>query len=204
MKTLSPTPTVKAIKNILDSSCEQKSLYQLIVEIQLYKMDGLAENTDVKWFQQNFIVMNALYQLTDIYVKESKKLCISAIAIYVMPTTVSSAITVLNNAGDAKLKNYYLDWTNYKNTNAQDVYNLLNAFWQRYSHSRYNNEDKALADLGLANKAKQKEITQQYKKLANQYHPDKGGDEQQFIKIKKAYDALKTEFTKEKHIEIIN
>jgi DnaJ-domain-containing protein 1 len=121
-----------------------------------------------------------------------------------MPTTVSSAIAVLNNAGDAKLKNYYLDWTNYKNTNAQDVYNLLNAFWQRYSQSHYNNKDKALADLGLANKVKQKEITQQYKKLANQYHPDKGGDEQQFIKIKKAYDALKTEFTKEKHIEIIN
>jgi len=202
MKTLNPT--VKAIKNILDSSCEQKSLYQLIVEIQLDKMDCLAENADVKRFQQNFIVMNALYQLTDIYVKESKQLCISAIAIYVMPATVSSAIAVLNNAGDAKLKNYYLDWTNYKNTNAQDVYNLLNAFWQRYSRSRYNNKDKALADLGLANKAKQKEITQQYKKLANQHHPDKGGDKQQFIKIKKAYDALKTEFTKEKHIEIIN
>jgi hypothetical protein len=152
MKTLSPI--VKAIKNILDSSCEQKSLYQLIVEIQLNKMDCLAENADVKRFQQNFIVMNALYQLTDIYVKESKQLRISAIAIYVMPATVSSAIAVLNNAGDAKLKNYYLEWTNCKNTNAQDVYNLLNAFWQRYSHIRYNNKDKDLADLVLANKAK--------------------------------------------------
>lgn len=44
--------------------------------------------------------------------------------------------------------------------------------------------------LGIESSASQYQIKRAYKYLANQHHPDKGGDEQLFIQIKKAYDTL--------------
>ncbi len=46
--------------------------------------------------------------------------------------------------------------------------------------------------LGVSEKATDKEIKKAYKKLAMQYHPDKGGDEKKFKEISAAYDGLKT------------
>lgn len=44
--------------------------------------------------------------------------------------------------------------------------------------------------LGISESANQDEIKKAYRKLANQHHPDKGGDTTQFQKIQAAYDAL--------------
>ena len=45
-------------------------------------------------------------------------------------------------------------------------------------------------DLGLLPDCTQAEIKQQYRILAHQHHPDRGGDEEQFKKIKLAYEIL--------------
>lgn len=44
--------------------------------------------------------------------------------------------------------------------------------------------------LGISENASQDEIKKAYRKLANQHHPDKGGDTTQFQKIQAAYDSL--------------
>ena len=44
--------------------------------------------------------------------------------------------------------------------------------------------------LGISENASQEEIKKAYRKLANQHHPDKGGDTTQFQKIQAAYDAI--------------
>ena len=44
--------------------------------------------------------------------------------------------------------------------------------------------------LGLTPNATEEEIKGAYRRLAAQHHPDKGGDEVEFIKVKLAYDAL--------------
>jgi DnaJ-class molecular chaperone len=44
--------------------------------------------------------------------------------------------------------------------------------------------------LGVSNTANQDEIKKAYRKLANQHHPDKGGDEKTFKDISVAYDTL--------------
>ena len=44
--------------------------------------------------------------------------------------------------------------------------------------------------LGVSNTANPDEIKKAYRKLANQHHPDKGGDEHKFKEISVAYDVL--------------
>ena len=44
--------------------------------------------------------------------------------------------------------------------------------------------------LGLNKQASDKEIKTAFRKLAAKHHPDKGGDHQEFIKIKEAYEVL--------------
>lgn len=45
-------------------------------------------------------------------------------------------------------------------------------------------------DLGLKTDCTSAEIKQQYRLLAHQHHPDRGGDEEQFKRIKFAYEIL--------------
>lgn len=44
--------------------------------------------------------------------------------------------------------------------------------------------------LGISENASQDEIKKAYRKLANQHHPDKGGDTNRFQQIQAAYDAI--------------
>ncbi|MDH3677161.1 MAG: J domain-containing protein [Nitrosopumilus sp.] len=46
--------------------------------------------------------------------------------------------------------------------------------------------------LGIADGSTEKEIRDGFRRLALQFHSDKGGDNEQFIKIKQAYEDLKT------------
>lgn len=44
--------------------------------------------------------------------------------------------------------------------------------------------------LGVSPQADQKEIKRAYRKLAGKHHPDKGGDQEEFKKVQKAYETL--------------
>tara|TARA_A100001011_G_C14253715_1_gene819097 strand:+ start:608 stop:1435 length:828 start_codon:yes stop_codon:yes gene_type:complete len=58
--------------------------------------------------------------------------------------------------------------------------------------------------LGVPQSASDQEIKKAYKKLAMQYHPDKGGDSEQFQKINEAYDSIKTAEKRQQYDQIRN
>lgn len=58
-------------------------------------------------------------------------------------------------------------------------------------------KEKLYAILGIQKNADDKEIKKAYRDLAKAHHPDKGGDEEKFKTIQRAYDVLSDEKAKE-------
>lgn len=100
-------------------------------------------------------------------------------------THSGQAITEYNDS----LSGYYLDLNQLLNMNSHKVDALLKSFWRKFLS--YENTDASLKCLGLESGASLKDIQHQYRKLAMQYHPDKGGSSEEFAQINQAYEHLK-------------
>ena len=146
-------------------------------------------------FRKHFLVMNALYELHEELLPQKLYLQISALEIKLhqqedTPTYLQPGKTLEIEQTFAKLSQYYRDWTYFNKTNDTDVEALLKGFWNTYLVCEEKTE--ALACLELDNTAKWDDIQQQYRRLCQQHHPDKGGDALYFIEIRQAYDNLKS------------
>ncbi|BBB29016.1 DNA-J related domain-containing protein [Neptunomonas japonica] len=183
------------------------TLIQAIESAGLF--DTLDKNTDVALFQKHFLTMNALYQLQiSLWEEEALYLEISALHIHLETGCVetnqikSTAQTRLedstvNNINETlpeqnrneALRSYYLDWAHYNSADESSVKQLLNSFWERF----LNPEQRVTAfnTLELTDTASSPEtIKQQFRLLAAKHHPDKGGDPNNFIAIREAYEIL--------------
>lgn len=159
---------------------------------QLPEFSQLADDANLQLFRQHFLTMNALYQLqTSLWQEENMMLNISALRIHLLSTSdiKMSANTSLNNSVDAKLAAYYLDWGEYEKTDADEVSRLLNSFYKGISQP--GNRDSALKTLQIdCSNPSKSIIKQQYRKLAQKHHPDRGGDQDVFIGLRQAYEYL--------------
>lgn len=72
------------------------------------------------------------------------------------------------------LRSYYLDINQLENTTRADIDAMLGRFWTRFS--RYDRRGEALSILKLSRDAEDATILLQYRRLAMQHHPDRGGD----------------------------
>lgn len=148
------------------------------------------ENATLALFQTHFLVMNALYSLQSELLEQNLYLKIHPLEIQLYgSSSTASANQHLTEQCSAKLKEYYLDWRNFSDTDQQQVEQLLGQFWQQF----YNRQDeaKSLHCLAVDADASWTDIQKQYRKLALTHHPDKGGDGKKFIEIQQAYEVLK-------------
>lgn len=83
---------------------------------------------------------------------------------------------------------YYLDLENL-DISTDDIEALLNQFWTTYLSGSTQPDD--LAILNLEAPVTMLEIRRQYRRLAAQHHPDKGGDAATFCELQGAYERLK-------------
>ena len=65
---------------------------------------------------------------------------------------------------------------------------LLDSFWNRFVVEDL--RGPALVTLGLETDCSRQQVTQRYRQLAATHHPDKGGNPEQFIEIRQAYEVL--------------
>lgn len=185
-------PLLAPIARLLHANPEGLSEYALMKQLEF---DGLhldqdaAASPELLLFRKHFLIMNALYRLRPVLAEEGFEISISALHIQLHPLDSfhhSTETAIIPD--DQPLRDYYLDWSEFEKSSSDYVRALLDGFWQRYMSSDQRGE--ALAVLGLQERASTEQIRIAYRRLAARHHPDRGGDADQFRRVREAYELL--------------
>lgn len=152
----------------------------------------LAQDYQLRLFQKHFMIMHGLYTLqTLLWYEEQLRLEISPLCVRCHDEEISDGVAeaVLPGAADP-LRDYYLDWQQLEHTNAVDVQRLLSGFMEQLADPSA--RSRALTALELEEGAGPHEIRSRYRQLAARLHPDKGGDSEAFIEVRRAYELLRS------------
>lgn len=163
-------------------------LQQLADHNAFVDLESLSDQPQLQLFRKNFLLMNGLYQLQlSLWQEEGVYLLVSALNVRIQATGSSQEDNRQVETSDP-VRDYFLDWSNFHETDEQDVLQLLDSFWQRFHNPQYAQQARDV--LGLDEHAGEEEIKRRYRVLAAQHHPDKGGNEETFIEIRQAYEQL--------------
>lgn len=150
----------------------------------VFREDAMSDTLTL--FRSHFLVMHCLHRLRIQWLNDNKGyLEISALNIHL---TQSHERNGRSLAEHDPLANYYLDLSELA-TEEETIDALLNDFWRRMVIPERLDDD--LRILELQPPADSTTIRQQYRRLAMQHHPDKGGDPERFQLISAAYQRLK-------------
>lgn len=185
------------ILEILRKNPQGLSEYDLIKELKTMGYPEFEEGMrsgEKKLFESHFVLFHVLYSLKNMLSQENREhLSISCLDIRLMVNTPHNQ--ALGYADD--LAEYYLDWTNLLKTSKGDVQNMLRSFWKKYLvyNQVSSKKQQALLVLGLSEPVHQNEIKKRFKKLAFDYHPDRGGDTHQFQQLNAAMQTLNSYYS---------
>jgi DnaJ-domain-containing protein 1 len=186
-------PFKAAILALIEACPAGLSEYDLIERLQ--RQDPAfafaADEPKLALFRKHFLVMNALYELQAELFARGMSLSVSPLDIRLVPLPDAGA-AALPTDNQAPLREYYLDWENFHRTGGRDVANMLGRFRRRYLAPE--ERHAALQALELPADASRERITQAYRRLAAQHHPDRGGDPARFRAIRGAYEFLLSRF----------
>lgn len=184
-------PLIPDILALLSQQTDGITEYQIIKSLDKHVgFENMDDDYQLAIFQKHFMVMNALYQLQQQLLQEEKIfLEISPLKIQLITTSTLSGNKKLIATREEKLSEYYLDWSNLKDTRKEDVEKLLENFWKIYINA--DQRLSALAVLKLEEGVCADTIGLRYRELAAIHHPDKGGNASDFIRIRQAYETLK-------------
>jgi hypothetical protein len=151
-------------------------------------------------FRAHFLLFHLLYRLQDRWLFESR----GWLSIHTTDINLQEMQCVPNSVENSRqelleddpLKSYYLDYSEFLNTQEDDVLSLLDDFWRKMAGSPIHAigpEDrlKAQQRLGLEGQTLSlQSVKLQFRSLCQLHHPDKGGDPQVFRQICDAKDVL--------------
>tara|TARA_R110000868_G_scaffold283993_1_gene544449 strand:+ start:5821 stop:6423 length:603 start_codon:yes stop_codon:yes gene_type:complete len=139
-------------------------------------------------FRTHFLVFNALYRLREqLWATQSGYLQISALSIRLLP--YQRGCTELSEHDP--LRDYYLDMSQLKDTDEQDVAKLLSSFWSRMQGGEEQREALELFELtDCALALTPATIKLRYRQLVSLHHPDRGGSTERLQSINKAMEIL--------------
>lgn len=157
-------------------------------------------------FQTHFLLFHCLYKLRSRWLK-NKTGMLNISALQIIKTPMPEAKTNPSKSEEPSFSNsnlgaslecadplaqYYLDNRHFKTTTKDDVDALLSGFWKKVIRPQSTEPiEQALSVMELSPPFTLKSLKAQYRRLAQQYHPDKGGDSEHFKHICHAYHQLK-------------
>ncbi|CCK75812.1 MAG: hypothetical protein KBT75_15755 [Oleispira antarctica] len=154
-------------------------------------------------FQSHFLLFHCLYLLRNRWQQNHHaKLEISAInikkTVIDAPATMTNSIAEGYSEKDTSLRHadplaqYYLDWSHFSSTSSDDVDELLTSFWKKvWVPQPQEDIQQALIIMELEALVPLPQLKQQYRRLAQRFHPDKGGESDHFKKICQAFHQLR-------------
>lgn len=191
-------PLVWPLLSVLQDSRQHWKVHCLATELKKHQLLlSLDDDPEQDLFKRNFLLMNALFQLQQILLP-AQWLQVQAMDIHISATVPGDIEIEL--AQDAVLRQYYLDWTNY-DISTFVIREMLAQFWHRYEqHIGANaspinsNLEKitALKIFELELNASDKDVRQQWRRLALRWHPDRHtGDAAKFRQVCEAWQILR-------------
>tara|TARA_R110002167_G_scaffold245723_4_gene451109 strand:+ start:1049 stop:1651 length:603 start_codon:yes stop_codon:yes gene_type:complete len=192
MQTLNPylSPIINELKDFLRLH-PQTNEHQIIKHLQATKtppFDTFSLSHSKDLFNAHFLCMHALYHLKKQFEKERKfSLLINSVRVEQIlfqdnKVEVDSPQTFLETSNP--LEAYYLNPRHYFETQESEINDMLKSFWNKYLAQ--DQKQEALNILELPMEADSKMIKKQYRRLAQKYHPDKGGCAEKFHQIREA------------------
>lgn len=151
-------------------------------------------SADLARFQQHFVLYHLLYRLQQqMLALEQGYLSIELAKVRLLPLA-NAAQQLTQRQQDTGRRQYYLNWQNYYLMTEQLLDQHLSDFWQQFSttlatHAELATTD-ALALLQLPANFTLQQLKKAYRSKALQLHPDRGGEQQQFILLRQAYQQL--------------
>jgi len=166
-------------------------LIKLLSEEPFSIFDANALSNQLSLFQTHFVLFHALYQLRDLWqVTHQQWLEISPLSIKSSLYSNNEQVNSSRHLTECDpLKTYYNDLTHLGKTSLKDVEHLLSGFWLNYLHPKQKQE--ALLCLNCTQTDDWPTIKANYRRLAMQNHPDRGGEHHQFTQVQQAYEILK-------------
>lgn len=194
---MSPTaPDHSLLSAVLDGVREQSqgqtehALLRRLAEFDVAPFAGARLDQPLELFRAHFLLFHCLYRLRDQLVNQGEWLRIHCLEIALVPLErdPDTAGGERSLAEADPLRSYYLDLGNLESMDAATVEAMLSDFWRRLDGSGRRRE--ALRVLGLDDEADEQTVRQQYRRLAQRHHPDKGGDTETLQQINEAMMVL--------------
>lgn len=133
-------------------------------------------------FRLHFLLFNRLYLLADQLAPERLALDIHVLKIVLRTRSAGEDAIQLADP----LRAYYLDWAQWRQTNADDVQRLLNSFWQGRGAVSDAEVDEALAVMEFTAEPTPAALKRRYRSLLSRHHPDRGGSTARAQEINRA------------------
>lgn len=187
------TPTLEAVLNAVREQHGGQTEHALLSRLRAEDVAPFADadlSDPMELFRVHFLLFNALYRLQKQLAGNGEWLRIHCLDIGLsdLSCTPCAGGTALTD-GDP-LREYYLDLTNLDRMDAATLEAMLSGFWRQFSNT--DRRLKALEVLGLEEPATSDLVKRRYRQLAQQHHPDKGGDTETLQRLNEARLILTT------------
>ena len=181
---------ILTIEQILAGTPDALSEYELISLLRdshgdIFKTADLQNSFEL--FQVHFLLFHCLYRLRDRWLNENKA-CLQIDAMKINRLAYSQNNREALVVSDA-LRAYYLDLSHLEQTTEEDAESLINDFWLKFAAAE--DRSDALKTLELEDGVSFDQIKLQYRQLAMQHHPDRGGSAEKLADVNQAMDVLK-------------
>lgn len=189
-----PATLIADVLAILQQNTDGVSEHTLLKELDSLGYTEFTPSLEpLALFQAHFMLFHLLYRQQDIWQQQGfGKLNISCMNIGFSHNF--TAATHNHPCHDDPLRRYYLDFAAYRETQTQDVIDLLNNFWRKVPAMIDNKEleqAKITLELPLDQTLNRQQINQHYRRLSFSHHPDRGGNTQLFQQLNHAIQILR-------------